>query len=542
MSSFSSMQGACLVGLAMFLPVAAAAADLALVIGNGDYRSAPDAVSARPDASAVADRLEIAGYEVLAGTDVDRTEMRGLLARFADRASTADRVVVYYAGHAIRSGGRSYLAPTDQANATVVQVMMDGVPFDLLLGLAAQAAGRAVVFVDAAQLDGYAPRPFAEPGLAAIDAPEGVLVVSAAPPGRAIARSRARRSDFNRDVLEKFLAPGNRIGSAVRDLGGPGWVTGDIDSALTLVPEGHAPTPDDRAGDVDADTPERDAPTRAEAESALDLGPGERRDIQRWLTRLGYDTRGIDGIFGPGTRRAIRRWQDTNDQPVTGYLTDEQVSRLSRQAREEAPEPAPEPPPADEAAWERIGPRRTGNELRDYLSRHPDGAHAADARSALRRMAERGTDRAAERERAAWRDAEAVDRRWSYRDYLDRFPHGIWAPEARDRLAELDGRRRETRDPEAREDALALGMRDRLSVEQRLAYLGYRVGRQDGFLDDTTRRAIENYQRDRGYGATGFLDRETLSGIIEETRGARVGGVTGPDILLDLLRNLTDQR
>lgn len=64
-------------------------------------------------------------------------------------------------------------------------------------------------------------------------------------------------------------------------------------------------------------------------ESLLDLTRTEKADLQRRLTRLGYDTARTDGVFGPGTRRAIRDWQADEAETATGYLTADQV-RLIR--------------------------------------------------------------------------------------------------------------------------------------------------------------------------------------------------------------------
>ena len=64
-------------------------------------------------------------------------------------------------------------------------------------------------------------------------------------------------------------------------------------------------------------------------ESLLELTRTERVDLQRRLTRLGYDTLRTDGSFGPGTRRAIAEWQADGGEPATGYLTADQV-RLIR--------------------------------------------------------------------------------------------------------------------------------------------------------------------------------------------------------------------
>jgi peptidoglycan hydrolase-like protein with peptidoglycan-binding domain len=73
------------------------------------------------------------------------------------------------------------------------------------------------------------------------------------------------------------------------------------------------------------------APTNEAAleESLLQLTTVERADLQRRLIRLGYDAGRTDGTFGNATRRAIGEWQADGGEPVTGYLTADQV-RLIR--------------------------------------------------------------------------------------------------------------------------------------------------------------------------------------------------------------------
>ena len=122
--------------LALLYPGAVLAAEIALVIGNRDYRDAPNAKSAEIDAREVAAALEDGGYDVTLGIDLDRNQMRRTLSSFARKIPSADRMVIYFSGHAIRSDGTTYLAPVDQQNSSLVRVMMDGVPLDLVLRLA----------------------------------------------------------------------------------------------------------------------------------------------------------------------------------------------------------------------------------------------------------------------------------------------------------------------------------------------------------------------------------------------------------------------
>ena len=54
-------------------------------------------------------------------------------------------------------------------------------------------------------------------------------------------------------------------------------------------------------------------------EDQIGLDKGQRRDVQRRLTGLGFDTR-ITGKFDESTRAVITRWQAASGYPKTGYL------------------------------------------------------------------------------------------------------------------------------------------------------------------------------------------------------------------------------
>jgi peptidoglycan hydrolase-like protein with peptidoglycan-binding domain len=56
-----------------------------------------------------------------------------------------------------------------------------------------------------------------------------------------------------------------------------------------------------------------------ETEDQIGLDKGRRRDVQRRLTRLGFDTK-INGKFDDPTRTVIARWQAARGYPKTGFL------------------------------------------------------------------------------------------------------------------------------------------------------------------------------------------------------------------------------
>jgi peptidoglycan hydrolase-like protein with peptidoglycan-binding domain len=56
-----------------------------------------------------------------------------------------------------------------------------------------------------------------------------------------------------------------------------------------------------------------------ETEDLVGLDKGKRRDVQRRLTRLGFDTK-VNGRFDKSTRAVITRWQAARGYPKTGFL------------------------------------------------------------------------------------------------------------------------------------------------------------------------------------------------------------------------------
>jgi lytic murein transglycosylase len=61
------------------------------------------------------------------------------------------------------------------------------------------------------------------------------------------------------------------------------------------------------------------------------LSRDQRIGAQNALTRLGFDTQGVDGVIGANTRAALRRWQIANNRLADGYLTADLADELIRQ-------------------------------------------------------------------------------------------------------------------------------------------------------------------------------------------------------------------
>lgn len=588
------------IAAALILAVAPAAAQqaqperVALLIGNGDYDNAPAAETAVRDVRAVGDALKSAGWDVTTGTDMDRDAMRAALDRFAQRAQGAEDVLVYYSGHALRTGGQTYLAPVDQEADSLVDVEFGAVPLSVVMRILERASEQGVLLIDGAQLAGFEPTSFVEPGLADINAPEGVFVISAAPPGQAIRRSPGRDSRFAQLLVDEFLQPGADLVRTANKVGAPIWITGTAPAQkFALSPEGRPMAEGGLESEIELAywrtaertgraedyraylkrypngtfaefardrldlQPDEQLPDRpqldpaVDAENAMNLSRARVRQVQSWLSALGYEAGPADGLLGSKTRSALRDWERANDLDVNGYMSSTELDRLQQQGetvvaeqRRKQEEERRVAEAEDEAYWSETGARATAAGYRRYLDRFPQGLHAREARAALSALAEAEADDNLRQERREFRRAEREDTPEGWRDYLAQYPNGAFRDQATARLDELEGVERQTaRSDRAQriEQSLGLNGQDRLSVEQRLRSLGYEPGPLDGQFDRRSRAAITNYQASRGMEATGYLDRQTVVSIVQET--SRTGADQPGTLVIDgtqVIRGLLD--
>ncbi len=73
-----------------------------------------------------------------------------------------------------------------------------------------------------------------------------------------------------------------------------------------------------------------------ETEDRIGLDKGKRRDVQRRLTSLGFDTK-VNGRFDESTRAVITRWQAARGFPKTGFLNTLQHQALLSESASVAP-------------------------------------------------------------------------------------------------------------------------------------------------------------------------------------------------------------
>jgi len=523
---------------------AARASGIVLILANQTHdhlRAAPDAARLLP----LGARFQAAGFATDQATDLSSAPMRAGLDALAARIARdrPERVVIVFAGYTLHNdSGGAWLMGTETRDPAPFSVDASGVRLETVLAIAGQIQGGAVVAI--ADL-GFPqrPGPGLQPGLPAnVAVPQGVSLLRGPPaqlaavldtlaqPGtnlrRAVAATRQVRLDGFDPPFLTFLpadhAPAQeadrRAFAAAREQDSiEGWR-----DYLAAFPQGLFLAEARAALELLENTPDR-------IEARLNLTRDERRAVQRHLALLGFDPRGIDGIFGPGSRTAIAGWQAREGLAQTGFLDRDQVFRLAAQAARRAAELEEEErrrqaelERRDRAWWRDTGAGQDESGLRAYLDRYPQGIFAAIARERLaeieaRREAERRAQAEA-RDREAWGQARAADTPQAYRGYLEAYPGGLFADEARARIAAVlpppEPIPQPLPTPVEIEQALRMPRLTRVLVEQRLAVSGFSPGRVDGVFDRDTRRAIGAFQRGVGLPDTGYLNEATLDLLI----------------------------
>ena len=190
---------------------------------------------------------------------------------------------------------------------------------------------------------------------------------------------------------------------------------------------------------------------------------------------------------------------------------------------------------AENKAWEEAEAADTVAAYDEYLDRFPTGPRAEDARrrhATLKRQEDKLARNDAQRaEEEAWADAQAADTRKAYRAFLQAYPDSRYAAEAEARRNELIKAARIRR-----EKALKLNRASWESIEQRLAFLGFDPGKQDGKIRKATRRAVAQYRRSRGLPVHSYVDKRFIDVLVDETNKPRKA--SGADLLNQIFKSL----
>lgn len=534
--------------------VSVSAGDAALIIGIEDYDALND-LRRGDEITEQAGTLQRQGFDVFSDSVPEGDDLFDALSAFEDAASDADRLLVALAGRFVHTENETYFLPADARPGALSDVARTALPLSQIMSILSQTPGRAILAISSDDLTGDF-GPLLQIGVGDLDLPQGTTLVTGPP--RSVAQAIQRLARPGENIANLSNSRSVQLGGFFMD-----GLTFIDEETVAIAPQPSAPAPatTDRRADILAwrqadaadtieayqayidtfpdgqfttmatsrieamtDTPE----ARAErAEQALELDRDQRREIQRDLTLLDFNTRGIDGIFGRGTRAAITAWQRTNNITETGYLDRDQITRLDAQAERRAAELEAEAEQRREerlaedlAFWEETGAQDDEAGLRAYLNRFPDGEFAEVAQARLDTIERSKRAETDARDRQLWDEARLDDTAQSYNDYLILAPNGAFREEAQNRIAELSRQSQQTdrqRQAIQEENALNLTPNTRRAIESRLDRLGLKPGSVDGVFDDDTRRAIRRYQAARDLEQTGYLSEAFVVRILADS-------------------------
>jgi len=239
---------------------------IALVIGNGGYKSSP-LINPVNDARAMVRVLGESGFRVISRENAGQKEMQLALRDFGDALKNGGVGLFYYAGHGMQVKGRNYLIPVDAHIEREDEVVYNGVDANQVLDKMESAGNRLnIVILDACRNNPFA-RGFrsAGNGLAQMDAPVGTLIAFSTAPGSVASDGTGDNGLYTQYLLRTIKAPGTKIedvfkrvrANVRRDTEGKQipWESTSLEGDFVFVPR--PPKPPAPAGGQSASAPAR---------------------------------------------------------------------------------------------------------------------------------------------------------------------------------------------------------------------------------------------------------------------------------------------
>lgn len=198
---------------------------VALVIGNGSYKSVPALANPANDAALIAKNLKSMGFEVSSGIDLDRAAMTQVIGQFLREATNARVALLYYAGHGVQIDNKNFLLPVDarvESGANLTAGMSD---LDTILAALDDQVRTNIVILDACRDNPLAQQSAAatektrslavRSGLAAPANPgkgatagAGMLIAFATGPGQVALDGTGENSPFSAALARHIGTPG----------------------------------------------------------------------------------------------------------------------------------------------------------------------------------------------------------------------------------------------------------------------------------------------------------------------------------------------
>jgi hypothetical protein len=189
----------------------ASGAKVALLIANAKYPDA-NAPLNHPvkDAQALADQLRRSGFDVDVQENLGKDEMARAFDTFKQKIRPGSVALVSFAGFGIQADRQSYMIPVNAQIWRETDVRREGISVESVLAdMHERGANVKLAVLDASRRNPFERRFRAySAGLAAIDAPQGTLLMSAAAPGKVAYDGPGDNSLLISELLKEIVLPG----------------------------------------------------------------------------------------------------------------------------------------------------------------------------------------------------------------------------------------------------------------------------------------------------------------------------------------------
>jgi uncharacterized caspase-like protein len=354
---------------------------IALVVGNSLYRNVPALTNPVNDAADVAESLRRLGFSVQHVADLDYDGFRRALIDFGQAAKTADKAVIFYAGHGVEIDGKNWLIPVDAEIKSEIDVYAEAINLETLIDLSVLPKVIGLVVLDACRNN-----PFAS-----VSAGGRALSTPNTPPPTGGAEKK----------------PNPPLPAAAKDATLPGTPAGGL--APVDVTDNVLVAFSAAAGTTASDGDGRNSPYSGA--------------LLRYVEKPGLE---INYLFRDVHDDVLKATRNNQEPAVYGTLSKDEIYLKEGDARVAAVD---QEAAAEKLAWAFVRATNDIAVLRRFSAQFPSSLHKADITARLAQL------EAAEK--FAWDMVAHQHSASAYRAFLDIYPFGDHADEARVTLASL---------------------------------------------------------------------------------------------------------
>jgi formylglycine-generating enzyme required for sulfatase activity len=495
----------------LWLNPALATERLALVIGNSDYSKSP-LQNPENDAQDMANKLESHGFQVTKLINENQRTMVREIRRFTQQLDQDTVGLFYFAGHGVQVDGQNYLVPVDAEIEAEEDVHYEAVHLGRIIDGMRNGRGRLnLVILDACRNNPYS-RSFrsAQRGLARTSPATGTMIMYATEPGNVAADGSDRNGIFTGALLEAidedpgagietlFKRTSVKVNKVTNGSQAP-WSEGIIYGDFSFAEESAAEEPEPQVPvEPVAQESSPSAPRSEPVVGPVAEMPSSNLDAMMWQTAERYGDLAAykayaeafpNGVFIRMAELAIKRLeaeQQQNEQQEA-QLAEQQRQKLAEQQRLAEEKQRREQEEQQRLAEQERLKKQELQRLADEKRRQEEAERLA------REKAEQlAAEQKAEKERLAAKLNE---------EKQNSIEQSIKQESAR--LADEQVRISELR---TRELSIGIKPDDRVRIQMALNDMDINIGTADGRWGPRTRAGIKQWQANKGYEETGYLD------------------------------------